>query len=67
MALSAPRRRLKREIALVLVAKLLALLAIWSLWFAYPESSQLDPGRVRDALYASRAAVQPGAARDAQP
>ncbi len=67
MSLISRRPRLIREIILVLAAKFVALLVIWSIWFTHPQSSQLDGERVRDALYSSQPAIQEGTDRDAQP
>jgi hypothetical protein len=67
MGLISRRPRLVREIILVLAAKSLALLVIWSVWFTNPQSSRLDVERVRDALYSSQPAIQEGTDRDAQP
>lgn len=59
---SKPRRRsdLAREIALVLAVKAFALLLIWSVWFAHPQSRQLDGDRVGEALYAAQPVAQEG-------
>jgi len=67
MPLISRRPRLLREIILVLAAKFVALFVIWSVWFAHPQSSQIDVERVRDALYSSQPAIKEGTARDAQP
>jgi hypothetical protein len=61
------RPRLSREIALVLAVKLLALVVIWSLWFAHPETPRLNAERVADTLYSPHSTAQERSAPHAQP
>ena len=61
------RPNLAREIAIVLAIKFLALLIIWSVWFAHPETSRLDGRQVAAALYSSPVATPQGSESDAKP
>ena len=57
-----PRRglsRFGREIAVILVVKTLALVAIWQLWFAAPSRPSVDPQRVAERIYSSDSAAAP--------
>ena len=45
--------RYGRELAVVLVVKLLALAAIWQLWFAAPARTRVDPAAVAARVYSS--------------
>ena len=45
------RPRLAFEIALVLIAKMIALTLIWQAWFHDPETRRLDGERVGAAVY----------------
>jgi hypothetical protein len=49
--------RCGRELAVVLVVKLLALAAIWQLWFSAPARPHVDPAAVAARVYSSGAAV----------
>ena len=53
------RRRLRLEIALVLMAKLAALAMIWHIWFSDPEEHRIDAGRVGAKMYSSIRAAGP--------
>ena len=59
--------RLGREIAIILVVKTLALVAIWHLWFAAPSRPEVDPQRVAERIYSSDGAAAPGKDRHARP
>jgi hypothetical protein len=64
---SKPRRSsLAREIALVLAVKFIALLVIWSVWFASPQGTRLDAKQVGASVYSSHAVVPEGSDRDAK-
>ncbi len=52
------RPHLKREIAIVLVVKLLALLLIWGVWFAHSPAPRLTAEAVKQALYSSSTAEE---------
>ena len=45
------RPRLALEIALVLIAKIVALTLIWQAWFHDPETRRVDSERVGAAVY----------------
>ena len=55
-----PRRgpsRFGREIAIILVVKTIALIAIWQLWFAAPSRPDVDPERIAERIYSSEGAA----------
>jgi hypothetical protein len=52
------RPHLRREIAIVLAVKLLALLLIWGVWFAHPQAPRLTAEAVKQALYSSSTAEE---------
>ena len=52
------RPHLKREIAIVLAVKLVALFLIWGVWFAHPQAPRLTAEAVKQALYSSPTAAE---------
>ena len=44
----------------MLALKAVALLVMWSVWFAHPQSRQIDGARIADAIYASQPTTQEG-------
>jgi hypothetical protein len=63
-----PRRsRLAIELTVALVVKLVALAAIWQIWFAHPASKRVDAPRVGTAIYSSEAAARDGGRAHARP
>jgi hypothetical protein len=61
------RPHLKREIVIVIAVKSLALLLIWSVWFAHPQAPRLNAQAVKDALYSSPPVAQEPSDAHAQP
>jgi hypothetical protein len=61
------RSRYGREIAIVLVVKMLALIAIWQLWFAAPTRTSIDPQRIAERIYSSDGSAAPDNDRHARP
>jgi hypothetical protein len=61
------RPNLAREIAIVLAIKFLALVVIWSLWFAHPETSRLGGPQVAAVIYSSPVVARQGSESDAKP
>jgi uncharacterized membrane protein len=53
------RRRLAVELSAALVAKLVALIVIWNMWFADGDRLRVDADGVADALYAAPASHPP--------
>ena len=52
------RRRLAREITVVLMIKLAAMAMIWHVWFSDPEERRIDAERVGARMYSSSHAMQ---------
>jgi hypothetical protein len=61
------RSRYGREIAIVLVVKTLALVAIWQLWFAAPSQPGVDPQRIAEHVYSSEGSSDPARDPHARP
>jgi len=59
--------RYGREIAIILVVKTLALVAIWQLWFAAPSRPVVDTQRIAERIYSSDSAAAPANDRHARP
>jgi len=59
--------RYAREIAIILVVKTLALVAIWQLWFAAPSRPGVDPQQIAERIYSSGGAAAPVKDRHARP
>ena len=63
-----PGRRYGREIAAVLVVKVIALFVIWSIWFSDSTRKDVDAERVAERVYSSQpAAPGEGATHAARP
>jgi hypothetical protein len=63
-----PDQRYGREIAVVLVVKFIALIAIWSIWFSGPARKDVRGERVAEKIYSSQAArPEEGATHAARP
>ena len=52
-----PGLRYGREIAAVLVVKLIALFVIWSIWFSDSARKDVDAERVAERVYSSQSAA----------
>ena len=61
------RSRLAMELTAALVVKLVALAAIWNIWFAHPASKRVDAPTVGTAIYSSEAATAEGGRAHARP
>jgi hypothetical protein len=59
--------RLAVELTVALVVKLVALAAIWNIWFAHPASKRLDAPSIGAAVYSSEAAKADGGRAHARP
>jgi len=60
--------RYAREIAVVLVVKLIALFVIWSIWFSDPARKDVGAERLAERVYSSQpAALGEGATHAARP
>ena len=49
----AGRARYAREIAIVLIVKVFAMVAIWQVWFSGPARQGVDADRVAERIYSS--------------